>query len=86
MPSSAAAHLSQMRERARKVPVVLVELVTRQDAGYTVSLEWERDTGETQIVVADPPTRASPRSSSHAPTPATRFAIRSDTRRDHQRS
>ena len=23
------------------------------DAGYTVSLEWERDTDETQIVVAD---------------------------------
>jgi hypothetical protein len=30
-----------------------MELDTRQDAGYTVSLEWERDTGETQIVVAD---------------------------------
>jgi hypothetical protein len=35
------------------VPVVFVELDTRQDAGYTVSLEWERETGETQIVVAD---------------------------------
>jgi hypothetical protein len=32
---------------------VFVELDTRQDAGYTVSLEWERDTGETQILVAD---------------------------------
>jgi hypothetical protein len=32
---------------------MFVELDTRQDAGYTVSLEWERDTGETQIVVAD---------------------------------
>jgi hypothetical protein len=29
------------------------ELDTRQDAGYEVSLESERDTGETQIVVAD---------------------------------
>jgi carotenoid cleavage dioxygenase-like enzyme len=38
---------------ARKEPVVFVELDTRQDAGYTVSLEWDRDTGETQIVVAD---------------------------------
>jgi hypothetical protein len=38
---------------ARKEPVVFVELDTRQDAGYTISLEWDRDTGETQIVVAD---------------------------------
>jgi hypothetical protein len=38
---------------ARKEPIVFVELDTRQDAGYRVSLEWERDTGETQIVVAD---------------------------------
>jgi hypothetical protein len=30
-----------------------MQLDTRQDAGYTVSLEWERDTGEIQIVVAD---------------------------------
>ena len=35
---------------------VFVELDTRQDAGYAVSLEWDRDTGETQIVVADRPT------------------------------
>jgi hypothetical protein len=32
---------------------VFVELDTRQNAGYTVSLEWDRDSGETQIVVAD---------------------------------
>ena len=32
---------------------MFVELDTRQDAGYTVSLEWDRDTGETQIVLAD---------------------------------
>jgi NADH:ubiquinone reductase (H+-translocating) len=38
---------------ARKEPVVFVELDTRQDADDTVSLEWDRDTGETQIVVAD---------------------------------
>jgi hypothetical protein len=38
---------------ARKKPVVFVELDTRQDADDTVSLEWDRDTGETQIVVAD---------------------------------
>ena len=38
---------------ARKEPVVFVELDTRQDADGTVSLEWDRGTGETQIVVAD---------------------------------
>jgi hypothetical protein len=38
---------------ARKEPVVIVELDTRQDADDTVSLEGDRDTGETQIVVAD---------------------------------
>jgi hypothetical protein len=38
---------------AREESVVFVELGTRQDAGYTVSLEWDRDTGETQIIVAD---------------------------------
>ena len=32
---------------------MFVELDTRQDAGYTVSLEWDRDTDNTQIVVAD---------------------------------
>jgi hypothetical protein len=32
---------------------VFVELDTRQDARYTVSLEWDRGTGETQIVVVD---------------------------------
>jgi hypothetical protein len=37
----------------RKESVMFVELDTRQDAGYTISLEWDRDTGQTQIVVAD---------------------------------
>jgi hypothetical protein len=32
---------------------MFVELDTRHDARYTVSLEWEPNTGETQIVVAD---------------------------------
>jgi hypothetical protein len=32
---------------------VFVELDTRHDAAYTVSLGWDRDTGETQIVVDD---------------------------------
>jgi hypothetical protein len=39
--------------RARKEPVVLVEVDTRQDADDTVSLKCDRDTGGTQIVVAD---------------------------------
>jgi hypothetical protein len=38
---------------ARKEPVVFIEPDTRQDADDPVSLEWDRDTGETQIVVAD---------------------------------
>jgi hypothetical protein len=32
---------------------VFVELDKRQDAGNPVSLEWDRNTGETQIVVVD---------------------------------
>ena len=32
---------------------MFVELDKRQDAGYTVSLEWDRDTDDTQIVLAD---------------------------------
>ena len=32
---------------------MFVELDTRHDAHYSVSLEWNRDSGETQIVVAD---------------------------------
>jgi hypothetical protein len=32
---------------------VFVELDSRRDAGYAVSLEWERNSGETQIIVAD---------------------------------
>jgi hypothetical protein len=32
---------------------VFVELDRRHNDGYTISLEWNRETGETQIVVAD---------------------------------
>ncbi len=32
---------------------MFVELDTRESYGLTVSLEWERETGETQIVVDD---------------------------------
>ena len=37
---------------ASKEPIVFVELDTRQDASLTVSLEWNRDAGNTPIVVA----------------------------------
>jgi hypothetical protein len=39
--------------KARKKPIVFVELNARHNDGYTVSLEWDRDTGNTRIVVAD---------------------------------
>jgi carotenoid cleavage dioxygenase-like enzyme len=32
---------------------MFVELDTRQNDGLTVSLEWDRDTGNTQVVVYD---------------------------------
>ena len=32
---------------------MFVELDTRNAVGYTVSLEWDRDSGETHIVVTD---------------------------------
>jgi hypothetical protein len=51
LASSAVSHRSQTE--AGKEPIVFVELDARQDAGYTVSLEWDGDTDSTQIVVAD---------------------------------
>jgi len=53
MPSSPAAPSRRCDSGARKEPSVFVELDTRHDARYTVSLEWDRNTGETQIVVGD---------------------------------
>jgi hypothetical protein len=32
---------------------VFLELDSRRDARYTVSLEWDRKSGETRIIVAD---------------------------------
>lgn len=32
---------------------MFVELDTRRNDGFTVSLEWDRDSGQTQIVVDD---------------------------------
>jgi hypothetical protein len=47
------ATLADALAEARTEPIVFVEFDTRKNAGYTVSLEWDRDTGETQIVIAD---------------------------------
>ena len=46
MPSSLAAHLRQCDTEARKEASMFVELDTRHDARYSVSLEWDRDSGE----------------------------------------
>jgi hypothetical protein len=51
-PSSLAARRSQ-RDPNQKEATVFVELDSRRDAGYTVSLAWDRNSGETPIVVAD---------------------------------
>lgn len=32
---------------------MFIELDTRHADGFTISLEWDRDTGETQVVVDD---------------------------------
>jgi hypothetical protein len=53
MPSSLLPTARRLDSGARKEPSVFVELDTRHDARYTVSLEWDRNTGETQIVVGD---------------------------------
>lgn len=37
----------------RTLPNMFIELDTRETDGLTVSLEWDRDTGATQIVVQD---------------------------------
>jgi hypothetical protein len=50
-PSNAVSNLWQTE--AAEEPIMFVELDTRQNAGYTVSLEWDRDTDDTQIVLAD---------------------------------
>jgi hypothetical protein len=42
---------------SRKVTTVFVELNTRTNDGFTVSLEWDRHSGHTQIVIDDARTR-----------------------------
>ena len=45
--------LSQMRCPEPERSLVFVELDRRHNDGYMVSLEWNRNTGNTRIVVAD---------------------------------
>lgn len=45
--------MDELITEPREEPHVFVELDTRHNDGYTVSLEWNRDTGTTQIVVGD---------------------------------
>jgi len=42
-----------VRTDGRKLATVFVELDTRTNYGFTVSLEWDRDTGHTQVVIDD---------------------------------
>ena len=46
-------HRSPCDEESRERTITFEELSTRQDARYTVVLEWDRDTGATQVVLAD---------------------------------
>ncbi len=71
---------------ARKEPSVFVELNTRHDSRHVVSLEWDRDTGKTQIVVADSGSSSMLAFPVAAGTPATRSAIPSGTRRERHPS
>jgi hypothetical protein len=45
-------HLVKRNAQTRRCDV-FVELNTRQNDGLTVSLEWDRATGDTQVVVYD---------------------------------
>jgi hypothetical protein len=59
---------------------MFVELDTRHDARYSVSLESDRDSGETQIVVADSGASSVLVFPVPGEWPARRFDIRSGTR------
>ena len=47
------SQLSDGMPEARKKSIVFMELDTRHNDGYTISLEWNPDNGKTRIVVAD---------------------------------
>jgi hypothetical protein len=50
-PATRAGHTPVAAARTRRTE--FVELNARDNDGYRVSLEWHRDTGETQIAVRD---------------------------------
>lgn len=56
-PGTATADRISSTTGAKPAPerpsIVFVELNTRQNDGFTVSLEWNRITGHTQIVIRD---------------------------------
>jgi len=52
-PSSPAAPPVGATAGARERSQACLELNAHQDARYTVALEWDRNTGETQIAVGD---------------------------------
>lgn len=56
-PGTATADRRSSTTGARATPerasTVFVELNTRQNDGFTVSLEWNRESGLTQIVIHD---------------------------------
>src|SRR3954465_2046748 len=71
---------------ATKEPSMFVELDTRHDFNFTVSLEWNRDTGETHIVVTDGATSRVLIIPFPASPPAKRFATPTGMRRERHRS
>lgn len=64
--------------------IMFVELDTREADGLTISLEWDRDTGTTQVVVQD--VRGASQMAFPVPrqAPATPSGIHSATRREHR--
>ena len=50
---SARDSRARLQPLALKLCLMFVELDTRKNHGLSVSLEWDRDTGETQIIVQD---------------------------------
>ena len=88
-PGRAAADRLSVTTGAKSTPerpsTVFVELNTRTSGGFTVSLDWDRDTGQTQIVIHDARTATQTVLAFQAPMPPTRFAICSGTRHELDR-
>ena len=65
---------------------MLVEVDRRPNVDHAVSPKWDRNTGQTEVVVADSRTASCSCASSKARTLATRSTIPSGTHREHQRA